>query len=114
MQGPQVTLTSQLAVSLGMAIHELTTNSAKYGALSVFGGKVEVTWSVTIDATRQTLTFDWIESGGPPVTEPTRKGFGARLLEFVLPGQIQAKTRIVYGCDGLRMHCVVPLPTGQV
>jgi two-component sensor histidine kinase len=114
LQGPQVTLTSQLAVSLGMAIHELTTNSAKYGALSVFGGKVEVTWSVTIDATRRTLTFDWIESGGPPVTEPTRKGFGARLLEFVLPGQIQAKTRIVYGCDGLRMHCVVPLPTGQV
>ena len=114
LQGPQVTLSSQLAVSLGMAIHELTTNAAKYGALSVFGGKVEVTWSVTIDATRRTLAFDWIESGGPPVAEPTRKGFGTRLLEFVLPGQIQAKTRIVYGRDGLRMHCVVPLPTDQI
>ena len=114
LQGPQVTLSSQLAVSLGMAIHELTTNAAKYGALSVFGGKVEVTWSVTIDATRRTLAFDWIESGGPPVGEPTRKGFGTRLLEFVLPGQIQAKTRIVYGREGLRMHCVVPLPSGQI
>ena len=114
LQGPQVTLSSQLAVSLGMAIHELTTNAAKYGALSVFGGKVEVTWSVTIDATRRTLAFDWIESGGPPVGEPTRKGFGTRLLEFVLPGQIQAKTKIVYGREGLRMHCVVPLPSGQI
>ncbi len=97
-----------------MAIHELTTNAAKYGALSVYGGKVEVTWNVTIDATRQTLVFDWIESGGPPVTEPTRKGFGTRLLEIVLPGQIQAKTKIVYERDGLRMHCVVPLPTAQI
>jgi PAS domain S-box-containing protein len=114
LRGPQVTLSSQLAVSLGMAIHELTTNAAKYGALSVFGGKVEVTWSVTIEASRQTLAFDWIESGGPPVVEPTRSGFGMRLLDFVLPGQIQAKTRIVYGRDGLRMHCVVPLPTGHI
>ena len=113
LQGPQVTLSSQLAVSLGMAIHELTTNAAKYGALSVFGGKVEVTWSVTIDAARRTLSFDWIESGGPPVEEPTRKGFGTRLLDFVLPGQIQAKTRIVYARDGVRMHCVVPLPAVQ-
>ena len=114
LRGPEVILSSQLAVSLGMAIHELTTNAAKYGALSVFGGKVEVTWSVAADAARRTLTFDWVESGGPPVAEPTRKGFGTRLLEFVLPGQIQAKTRIVYGRDGLRMHCVVPLPAGQI
>jgi PAS domain S-box-containing protein len=114
LQGPQVTLSSQLAVSLGMAIHELTTNAAKYGALSVFGGKVEVTWSVTIDATRRTLAFDWIESGGPPVAEPTRKCFGTRLLEFVLPGQIQAKIRIMFGRDGLRLNCVVPLPTDRI
>ena len=56
LQGPEVALTSQIAVSLGMAIHELTTNAAKHGALSVYGGKVEVTWSVTIDATRRTLS----------------------------------------------------------
>src|SRR5512147_3209576 len=108
--GPQVALTSQFAVSLGMAVHELTTNAAKYGALSVYGGKVEVTWSVTIDATRRTLVFDWVESGGPPVKEPTREGFGSRLLDFVLPGQIQARTRIEYAPQGLRVHCSVPLP----
>jgi len=97
-------------VSLGMAIHELTTNAAKHGALSVYGGKVDVTWSVTIDATRRTLAFDWVESGGPPVAEPTREGFGSRLLDFVLPGQIQARTRIEYAPEGVRVHCSVPLP----
>ena len=110
LQGPEVALTSQIAVSLGMAIHELTTNAAKHGALSVYGGKVEVTWSVTIDATRRTLTFDWVESGGPPVKEPTREGFGSRLLDFVLPGQIQARTRIEYAPKGVRVHCSLPLP----
>ena len=110
LRGPEVALTSQVAVSLGMAIHELTTNAAKYGSLSVYGGRVDVTWSVTIDATRRTLTFDWIESGGPPVNEPAREGFGSRLLDFVLPSQIQARTRIAYAPEGVRVHCSVPLP----
>ena len=65
---------------------------------------------VTIEATRRTLNIDWVESGGPPVAEPTRQGFGARLLEFVLPGQIQAKTKIEYRPDGVRVHCSVPMP----
>jgi len=110
LEGPEVALTSQLAVSLGMAIHELTTNAAKHGALSVYGGKVAVTWSVTIEAKRRTLVFDWVESGGPPVGTPTREGFGTRLLDFVLPGQIQARTRIEYAPQGVRMHCSMPLP----
>jgi PAS domain S-box-containing protein len=110
LRGPEATLTSQLALSLGMAIHELTTNAAKYGALSVYGGKVKVTWSVAIDSSRRTLTFDWMETGGPAVAKPTRQGFGSRLLEFVLPGQIQAKTRIEYAPAGVSVHCTVPLP----
>ncbi|HET7910707.1 MAG TPA: HWE histidine kinase domain-containing protein [Pseudolabrys sp.] len=110
LEGPDVALPSQIAVSLGMAVHELTTNAAKHGALSVYGGKVTVTWSITIDATRRTLVFDWIEDGGPPVTEPAREGFGSRLLDFVLPGQIQARTRIEYAQQGVRVHCSVPLP----
>jgi PAS domain S-box-containing protein len=110
LSGPRIDLPSRLAVSLGMAIHELTTNAAKFGALSVFGGKVEVNWSVTIDATRRVLAFDWVESGGPPVLQPLRQGFGSRLLAFVLPGQIQAKTQIDYRPDGVRVHCAVPMP----
>src|SRR5476651_221571 len=108
--GPEIYLSSQLAVSLGMAMHELTTNAAKYGALSVVGGKVDVTWSLTIEATRRTLDFDWVESGGPQVSAPKRQGFGSRLLEFVLPGQIQATASIDYRPDGVQMHCSVPMP----
>jgi len=110
LSGPSVDLPSRLAVSLGMAVHELATNAAKYGALSVYGGKVTVAWTVVIDAERHTLNIDWVESGGPPVTEPVRQGFGARLLNFVLPGQIQAKTTIEYRPDGVRVHCMVPIP----
>lgn len=110
LSGPEVILTSYVAVPLGMAIHELTTNAAKYGALSVYGGKIAVTWSVTIDAARRTLTFDWVESGGPAVAQPLRQGFGSRLLAFVLPGQIQAESRIDYAPDGVHVHCALPLP----
>lgn len=111
LRGPEVTLPSQLAVSLGMAVHELATNAAKYGSLSVYGGKVDVTWSLAIEATRRMLTIDWVESCGPPVTEPKRQGFGLRLLDFVLPGQIQAKAGIDWRPEGVHVHCVLPLPT---
>jgi len=110
LKGPNVEVSTRLAVSLGMAIHELTTNAAKFGALSVCGGKLNVAWTLTIEARRRTLTIDWVERGGPPVAQPTRQGFGARLLEFVLPGQIQAKTKIDYRPDGVRVHCAVPMP----
>ena len=109
-KGPSVEVPEQLAVSLGMAIHELGTNAAKYGALSVCGGKLNVSWTVTIEAARRTLNIDWVERGGPPVAQPTRQGFGSRLLDFVLPGQIQAKTEIDYRPGGVRVHCAVPLP----
>jgi PAS domain S-box-containing protein len=109
-EGPRVEATSRLAVSLGMAIHELTTNAAKYGALSAYGGKVDVRWTVIIEATRRILQFEWVESGGPPVEPPARQGFGTRLLDFVLPGQIQAKSRVDYRPEGVRVHCSLPLP----
>ena len=65
---------------------------------------------MTIDADRRTLTFDWVESGGPAVTPPKREGFGSRLLAFVLRGQIQAKTNVEYDPEGVRVHCSLPLP----
>jgi PAS domain S-box-containing protein len=109
--GPTVEIPAQLAVTIGLAVHELTTNAVKHGALSVFGGKVEVSWSETIEANRRRLDFEWVESGGPKVLKPKRKGFGVRMLEFVLPGQIQATTAIEYKPKGVRLNCSVPLPS---
>jgi PAS domain S-box-containing protein len=114
LSGPPLVLPTQFSVTLGMALHELTTNAAKFGALSVYGGKVELTWRVIIEAGRRLLEIDWVESGGPTVAEPARQGFGTRLLEYVLPGQIQAKTRVEYRPEGLRVHCAVPLPAEAV
>ena len=113
LDGPGLEIASRLAVSLGMAIHELTTNAAKYGALSVYGGKVNVSWQVVTKAARRVLEFDWEESGGPAVAPPARQGFGSRLLDFVLPGQIQARSQIDYRPEGVRVQCAVPLPTEQ-
>jgi len=84
-----------------MAIHELTANAAKFGALSVYGGKVDVSWNVTIEATRRILRFDWVESGGPPVAQPERQGFGSMLLAHVLPVQVQARSRVDFAPSGV-------------
>ena len=113
MSGPPVEITSRIAVPLGMALHELTTNAAKYGALSILGGKVEVTWRIITEATKRHLEFDWIESGGPTVTPPARKGFGDQLIEVVLPRQVFATTTVDYRADGLRVRVKLPLADAQ-
>ncbi len=110
LHGPEIDIAPRLAVSLGMMIHELTTNAAKYGALSIYGGSVSVSWQVLIEEKRRTLDFEWLESGGPEVTKPERKGFGSRLLELVLPAQIQARTTVEYRPEGVRVLCSMPLP----
>ena len=78
LSGPPMSLPPPVAESLSMTLHELATNAAKYGALSVPAGRVEVEWSS--DAQGR-LVLRWAEAGGPPVRRPARRGFGARLIE---------------------------------
>ncbi len=81
--GPSCELPEYACVPLVLAFHELGTNAVKYGALSTLGGRVEVRWQVEqTDAkgVTQTLVLDWIETGGPPVSPPTRKGLGSKLI----------------------------------
>jgi two-component sensor histidine kinase len=92
-----------------MAIHELTTNAAKYGALSSPQGRVEVTWDVTNLDERRMLHLRWAEHGGPPVAKPNRKGFGSTLLERVLTAQCSAEIRFDFEPEGLRFRMDVPL-----
>ncbi len=114
LEGPAVDLASEIAVPIGMAIHELTTNAAKYGALSGRAGRVRVRWSLEPEDDRVVLRFEWRESGGPPVAPPTRQGFGSRLLQRVLSTQVQANVAIDYAPDGLRLTMLAPLPKRNV
>ena len=90
--GPLVQITASASQSLGMAVHELATNAAKFGALSNEAGRVMINWSLQSDVTGQELfAMSWIESGGPPVAEPTRRGFGSTVIDGML--------RMSLGCD---------------
>ncbi len=107
--GPHVELPSEAAVPIGMAIHELTTNAAKHGALSTFGGQVEVSWRI-VQEERAMLQFTWVERGGPRVSTPTRQGFGSRLLQRVLATQLQAEVAMEFPEEGLRFSMTMPIP----
>jgi two-component sensor histidine kinase len=109
LDGPMVELSADLAVPTGMAIHELTTNAAKYGALSVPQGQVEVMWDVVTQSEQQSLRLEWIERGGPPVEKPQRKGFGSTLLQRVLATQCNADIRFEFEREGLRFCMDAPL-----
>ena len=109
LQGPEIKLPATIALPLGMAVHELTTNSIKYGALSVLGGSLSVTWVAMSGDDGHTLAIEWVEQDGPPVDPPRRRGFGSQLLERVLNSQIGARAMISCHPDGLRAHVEVPL-----
>ena len=83
-RGPAVRLGPQQVLALSMALHELGTNAAKYGALSVATGRVEVAWNTFRRADGRWLHLRWQESGGPAVAPPTRRGFGSKLIEQAL------------------------------
>ena len=107
--GPPVELSADLAVPVGMALHELTTNAIWHGALSVPGGHVEVRWSVDeVEGVRK-LHLEWRERGGPPVGEPQHQGFGTTLLQRVLPMQCKAEVEVQYDPEGLRFRMDAPL-----
>ena len=110
MRGPEVKLPPDLALPFGMAIHEMTTNAVKYGALSDLGGVVRIDWDLVVEDQQQKLQFAWVERNGPAVEVPTRKGFGSRLLDRVLTAQIHAEVTTDYRPEGLQIHLVVPLP----
>lgn len=109
-EGPSIDLPSDIAVPVGMAIHELTTNAAKYGALSNRTGRVTVAWDLEPGGPAGTLRLTWRESGGPPVQPPRRQGFGSRLLHRVLITQVQAEVTTDYSPDGFSLTMRAPLP----
>jgi two-component sensor histidine kinase/integral membrane sensor domain MASE1 len=108
--GPSVWLEPQAALAVAMALHELGTNAAKYGALSAAAGQVTVTWTVKPDDDGLDLAFSWQEAKGPRVTPPTRRGFGSRLLERGLTGELNGTVAVDYAPDGLVCTLTAKLP----
>lgn len=109
LDGPDVDLSPEEAVALGMLFHELTTNAAKYGALSTSEGCVRVTWSLEPEAGQNCLRITWIERDGPPVTAPARRGFGSRLIERSLKGGIGGGACLIFEPEGVTCRISLPL-----
>ena len=107
-EGPAVSLNPKLALPLGMIIHELGTNSAKYGSLSVAGGSLDISWAVE-RRSGDTLVLDWIERGGPSVDKSPRHGFGLTLIEREVSHGLGGKAKIEFEDTGLRVNLRIPL-----
>ncbi|NNC53443.1 MAG: histidine kinase [Erythrobacter sp.] len=104
--GPDVELAPNDALSLGLAIHELATNAAKYGALSRTGGKVEVRWSLVND---KLARIRWVESGGPEVSPPEKRGFGTDLIEKIVAHELRHPVELHFDPEGVRCTLLVPV-----
>jgi PAS domain S-box-containing protein len=109
--GPDVLLPIEAVESIGLAIHELTTNALKYGALKVPGAKLDICWDVNLDyGGRRRLDLTWSEQGVPAVPiSPTRQGFGTELIEEALPYRLKAETKLEFRGGGVRCSISLPL-----
>lgn len=111
--GPHVDLDARTALSMTMVLNELLTNAAKYGALSVPDGSVSLKWQLgESDNQQHMLTCEWQESGGPRVAPPKRRGFGSRLMERCVEGDLAGEFDLVFEPEGTRCRMVLPLARG--
>jgi two-component sensor histidine kinase len=107
--GEEVELPPRYVLALGMTAHELTTNAAKYGALSTDEGRVSVAWRVGLgESGRERLHIEWRETGGPPVSQPRRRGFGSRLITGGIARELDGDVRLDFAPEGLR--CIIDVP----
>lgn len=111
--GPLVNLPAKSALALALALHELATNAVKYGALSVDDGLIDLTWEVVQDANGKSFRLSWIESGGPDVKPPQRKGFGTRLITTALSAEFGGSAEISYPVEGVTFTLKAPFTFGE-
>ena len=102
LQGPSLFVSAPAAQAIGMALHELATNAAKYGALSAADGHVKIQWSPSAtEAGQKFFAMSWRESGGPPVSAPSRKGFGSTVISRMATESLDAKVKLGFPVTGL-------------
>jgi two-component sensor histidine kinase len=103
--GPEVQLSPKTALAIAMALHELATNAIKYGALSNEEGQVSLSWQIAAAEGEKRLHVVWSEQGGPPVTPPSRRGFGTRLIERGLAAELGGSVQLSYPVSGVT--CII-------
>ncbi len=108
--GPQVRVQPRMALALAMAIQELATNAVKYGALSNAAGSVRLDWGIESGGGQPRLQLRWEEREGPAVAEPSKRGFGTRLIERGLAQDIDGEVRIDFAPSGVVCTLDAPLP----
>ena len=101
LDGPDIDLPPQTALSVAMIIHELCTNAIKYGALSAPEGRVNLSWSLDLGEEMADLTIVWREAGGPRVTPPSARGFGTRLIQRGLSAELSGAASIDFAPEGV-------------
>ncbi len=112
--GPEIVLRPAAALSLSLVVHELTTNAAKYGALSVPNGRVAVSWRIEESGggggeAGPWLALRWVEGGGPGVTPPAARGFGSTVIERGVAYELEGEARLEFPPEGVRCRIDVPL-----
>jgi two-component system, chemotaxis family, sensor kinase Cph1 len=104
-EGPRVALPPRAVVGMSMVIHELATNSVKYGAFSDPSGNVQVRW----DVHDRELRFAWKEQNGAPIQPSQRKGFGSVLISSIIEADLDGKVEMTLESDGLRCAATIPI-----
>ena len=108
-QGPPIRVTASTAQAIGMALHELATNAAKYGALSNHDGRVEVIWGIEASREKPLFKISWRETGGPAVSPPTKRGFGQTVIVDLAQTAVQGEARIEFGKSGVAWELSGPV-----
>jgi PAS domain S-box-containing protein len=109
--GPKMDLGAKAVLAITLALHELCTNAAKYGALSNEGGTVAIQWSITGGAADARFHLSWVERGGPPVSPPAHKGFGSRLIADSIGADLKGEARLAFDPEGVTWTLEAPLTT---
>jgi PAS domain S-box-containing protein len=107
-EGPAIAIKPEAAQNLGLALHELAVNAAKFGALSVPAGRVAITWNRVENVDGSAVELDWREKLGPKVKARRRKGFGSMVIERNLARALDARVELEFDPDGLHCHIVIP------
>ncbi|MDB5364127.1 MAG: signal transduction histidine kinase, partial [Rhodospirillales bacterium] len=109
-EGPDAALGPNIALTFSMVLHELSTNAAKYGALSTPGGRVEVRWASETSDGGADLVLHWHEHDGPTVSEPSEPGFGSYLIRNIIGYQLKGRSDLRYAPSGVTCEISLPWP----